>query len=191
MAIPQNRTQVTPTRAVKNFVLGKGPFMPPVTTTQTLPNQTTPANTPPPLILTGTDLQAATVAVPALTAGASATLVVSVPFPNIPLNPNQFQAGQQPVAVAVRTLTTRQSDTVLFNAIAQATASVPGLSITSVSSMPTAKTTSQSFTGPNLPGGQSYTAFLAVVTVQVAATAATPAGTLTVTANANLVVQQG
>ena len=68
---------------------------------------------------------------------------------------------------------------------------VAGLAIQSFTVTPQARANGQYFKGPSFPGGQAYSNFGALVTVIVRAATATLAGNVTITANGQLVVQQG
>jgi hypothetical protein len=188
--LPRN-TPSTSSRAVTMFTLGTGPTKPPVSTAATAPNLATLAGTPPRLNVIGVDSQMRTVAVPALAKGASATVSVAVPLPALPSALAAQTTPPSAPASPVPILATRNADRVRFTASAFIAGLPFGLVLTSTTIVPQARSGSQSFNGPVLPGGQPYSAFTVLCTFVVTAQADAAAGTASVTTNGTLTFQSG
>jgi hypothetical protein len=182
MAIPP-KAQQTVVKTFPIFRPGVGQTLPASQPMQTSPSQSTPQTTPHPVTFQGADTASKTVPVPALPSGSSTTITVTIGFPNLPV-PTPTTAQRQP------TFQTRQGDILLLNPTVSVENNIQFLTIASTKVVGQSKaSTGQVINGTQPPGGLAYASFAAVCTVIMFAHQATAAGSITITANANLVVQ--
>lgn len=168
------KQQATPQRAAMEFVLGRGFFMPQMSTVATEPLLGQFGDVPQyPYVFAVDQTEVASIAVGALTAGASTTISTYISF-----------------ALPAITLDPTDNATLLLIEDVWQNPITPGLVIASVQLEPQALTSSSStwVSARTLQGGQTYTTWRCQATIGLVAVTATAAATLHLGAFALLTV---
>ena len=194
MPVPPFIQPPPPNRVIRTYTRGTGSTLDPaksgISSVATSPNQGILQDTGPRITPMGIDQNSKPVQIPALTAGQQYVATVTIPLPQLPGYTNSAPpAGAGPTPRA--SLGSRQSDRVIFSAGMTVQNPIADLHVVRFTAVPRALCGGQTFNGPNLPPGQSYSSFFVFCTVTFSAEGNTSAGTVVISTNGNLTLQSG